>query len=142
MRATCHKQILRMWHYACTNPKSVTTRWEHECVLHFGPVFWLVWSMSPGAWLRIAVRSFLLKLVWEKHGLPPRPMQLLALCNRCVLHGRESSSLLAFGFAELINQVWASQVFGRFCGVMSRTEVPVHVASESSVVAKTPDQLK
>ena len=69
-------------------------------------------------------------------------MQLLALCNRCVLQGRESPSLLAFGFAELINQVRASQVFGRFCGVTSCIEVPVHVISESSVAAKTLDQLK
>lgn len=59
-----------------------------------------------------------------------------------MLQGRESSSLLAFGFAELINQVRASQVFGRFCGVMSRMEVPEHVISESSVAAKTADQLK
>lgn len=69
-------------------------------------------------------------------------MQLLALCNRCVRQGRESSSLLAFGFTELINQVQASQVFRRFCSAMSCMEVPVHVISESSVAAKTLDQLK
>lgn len=81
-------------------------------MLHSGSVSWLVWSTSPGAWLWISVRSFLLRLAREKQGLPlSTRTQLLALCNQRELQGRERCPL---GSTELRNQVWAPQEFGRF----------------------------